>query len=111
MLKKEYIKLKENGDKETHLCVEMDYSLGGTNWYNHTPIPRGYYLYVTPCTLEDRGTYQTVSQVLGKGLKILLKQVARRSKKAEDTAIQIAQERKAELIAAVCKEYGYEVEE
>ena len=48
---------------------------------------------------------------MGKGLKILLKQVARRSKKAEDTAIQLAQERKAELIAAVCKEYGYEVEE
>lgn len=111
MLEKEYIKLKENGDKETHLCVEMDYNLGGTNWYSHTPIPRGYYLYATPCTLEDRGDYQTVSQVLGKGLKILLKQVARRSKKAEDTAIQIAQERKAELIAAVCKKYGYEVEE
>lgn len=111
MLKKEYIKLKENGDKETHLCVEMDYNLGGMNYFNYQEVPRGYYLYVVPCTLEDRGTYQTVSQVLGKGLKILLKQVARRSKKAEDTAIQIAQERKAELIAAVCKEYGYEVEE
>lgn len=111
MLKKEYIKLKENGDKETHLCVSMDYDLGGMNYFNYQEVRRGYYLYVTPCTLEDRGGYQTVSQVLGKGLKILLKQVARQSKKAEDTAIQLAQERKAELIAAVCKEYGYEVEE
>lgn len=111
MLKKEYIKLKENGDKETHLCVSMDYDLGGMNYFNYQEVPRGYYLYATPCKLSDRNGYSAVETCLGKGLKILLKQVARRSKKAEDTAIQIAQERKAELIAAVCKEYGYEVEE
>lgn len=111
MLEKEYIKLKANSDKETHLCVSMDYNLGGMNYFNYQEVPRGYYLYATPCKLEDRDGYRTVTQVLGKGLKILLKQVARRSKKAEDTAIQIAQERKAELIAAVCREYGYELEE
>lgn len=111
MLQKEYIKLKENKDKETHLCVEMGYTLGGMNYYSGKTNPRGYYLYVTPCQLGNRGTYQTVCQVLGKGLKILLKEVARKSKKAEDVATQIALERKSELIAAVCQEYGYEVEE
>lgn len=111
MLQKEYIKLKENKDKETHLCIEMDYTLGGMNYYSCETNPRGYYLYATPCQLGNRGTCQCVSQVLGKGLKILLKEVTRKSKKAEDIATQIALERKSELIAAVCKEYGYEVEE
>ena len=43
MLKKEYIKLKENGDKETHLCVSMDYDLGGMNYFNYQEVRRGYY--------------------------------------------------------------------
>lgn len=108
---KEYVKIKNNAEHETHLCISMDYTLGGTNWYNYEEITRGYYLYVTPCELSNRGSYTAVSTVLGKGLKILLKPVARRSKKAEDIAIQMAEERKAELIAAVCERYGYEVEE
>lgn len=108
---KEYVKIKNNAENETHLCISMDYTLGGTNWYNYEEITRGYYLYVTPCRLDNRGDYQTVSQVLGRGLKMLLKPVARRSKKAEDAAIRMAEERKNELIAAVCERYGYEVEE
>ena len=107
----EYVKIKNNAGKETHLRISMDYTLGGTNWYSHEEITRGYYLYAIPCELSNRGSYTEVSTVLGRGLKILLKPVARRSKKAEDAAIRMAEERKNELIAAVCERYGYEVEE
>lgn len=93
----------------------MNYDLGGMNYFNYTTIERGYYLYCIPCVLSDsefKGrTYTSVSTCVGKGLKKLLKNVTRKSKKAEEEATKIALESKAELIAAVCEQYGYELED
>lgn len=115
MLNKEYLKLKPNSDGETHLCVSMDYDLGGINYFNGKMNERGYYLYCTPCELSNSEfngrTYTTARTLVGKGLKKLLKKVTRKSKKAEEEATEIALESKAELIAAVCKQYGYELED
>ena len=115
MLNKEYLKLKPNSDGETHLCVSMDYDLGGMNYFNYTTIERGYYLYCIPCVLSDsefKGrTYTSVRTCVEKGLKKLLKKVTRKSKKAEEESTEIALASKAELISAVCKQYGYELED
>lgn len=115
MLNKEYLKLKPNSDGETHLCVSMDYDLGGINYFNGKMNERGYYLYCTPCEFchsEYSGLpYTSVKTCLGKGLKKFLKKVTRKSKKAEEEATKIALVSKAELIAAVCKQYGYELED
>lgn len=115
MLNKEYLKLKPNSDGETHLCVSMDYALGGMNYFTYNVNERGYYLYCTPCSLSNGSsagsTYTMVQSCLGKGLKKLLKKVTRKSKKAEQEATEIALASKAELIDAVCKQYGYELED
>lgn len=115
MLNKEYLKLKPNSDGETHLCVSMDYTLGGMNYFNYRVDKRGYYLYCTPCKLMDGGSngvsYRTIQTCLGKGLKQILKEVTRKSKKAEQEATEIALASKAKLIATVCEQYGYELED
>lgn len=115
MLNKEYLKLKPNSDGETHLRVSMDYDLGGINYFNGKMNERGYYLYCIPCALSDsefKGrTYTSVKTCVGKSLKKLLKKVTRKSKKAEEESTEIALASKAELISAVCKQYGYELED
>jgi integrase/recombinase XerC len=52
-----------------------------------------------------------VAKVLGKGNKLLLKEVARRSKKAEIEAEKIAEEKADWLLEQVCKIYGLKLKE
>ena len=103
-------RIKANGKECNHLEITLDYSLGGYNYWNGNTDGRGYYLYVTPVSVgksEYNGhEYETVSQILGQGSKMLLKQVARKSKKAEQESIVLAQEKKDELINYVCNKYG-----
>lgn len=109
-MEKKYIEIEKGSDGENVLQISVDYSLGGYNWYNGDQERRGYYLYCTPCEIREnefRGaSYKSVTQVLGKGLKILLKEVSRRSKKAEEEAIKIAEEKEDFVISKVCERYG-----
>lgn len=43
-----YIKVNGNEKKATHLEVKTYYSLGGYNYFTHTPKERGYYVSVQP---------------------------------------------------------------
>lgn len=75
----------------------------------------GYYLYCTPCKITQHSTsngtsYNTISQILGKGNKLLLKEVSRRSKKAETEAIALAKEKEQFLLERVLTRYGLELE-
>ena len=113
---KRYIPLEDNEHKETHIEVEVGYSLGGINYWNYQNESRGYYLYATPCQLGTHSTgtggeWQSITTTVGRGYKWLLKEVSRQSKKAEAEAIAIANEKMDWLIAKVCERYGLKLKE
>ena len=105
---KKYIEAK--GTDCNRLELTLDYSLGGYNWYNGKTDGRGYYLYCSPVTITSREyngrPYETVSQILGQGIKKLVKPVQRKSKKAEAEAVELAKQSEQELIDYVCNKYG-----
>ncbi len=112
---KKYIDI-EPSDRENVICIEVGYSLGGHNWYNGQEERRGYYLYCTPCgisthKLNDGREYNTITNTLGKGLKLLLKQVSRQSVKAELEAIELAKENEEMLLNRVLSKYGLKLKE
>lgn len=113
---KKYIELADNSDGHNILRIEFGYSLGGHNWYNGNDEPRGYYLYCTPCErkvnkMSDGKEYTTITEVVGKGGKTLLKQVTRQSKKACDEAMKIAKEKEDWLVQRVLAMYGLTLKE
>lgn len=83
---KKYIPLKAN-DKATDLRVELTYDLGGYNMFDYTEKPRGYYLVVTPVTRQSGFESFTAFT----GLRKCIKEVKRRSKSAELSAIKEAE--------------------
>lgn len=96
---------------ENTLEVTVGYDLGGYNWYSGGENKRGYYLYAIPMTkttnkMDDGREYNTYSQQVGKGLKLLLKEVSRQSKKSAQEAIAMAAEKEAMVIERVCEQYG-----
>lgn len=113
---KKYIALVPSEDGENSICLETGYSEGGSNWYNGDTERRGYYLYCTPVKVEthslpDGREYRTFTQVLGKGNKVLLKEVSRRSKKAAETAELLAEEKADWLLGQVLARYGLKIAE
>ncbi|MBR2302017.1 MAG: hypothetical protein IKA41_08735 [Bacteroidaceae bacterium] len=112
---KRYIDIVPTRD-ENAICLETGYSEGGHNWYNGDCERRGYYLYCTPVQIENHKTsegrdYKTFTQILGKGNKLLLKEVGRRSKKAEAEAELIAEEKASWLLNQVLNRYGLKLAE
>lgn len=91
------------------LKVEVYYNLGGMNYFTYKVEPRGYYLSVTPIERVNRGGYITETCAAFSGYKVLLKEVKRKSKKAETEAEQIAAERMDPIIDRVLIEQGLEL--
>ena len=108
---KQYIKVKINGGKVTHLKVETYYSLGGMNYFNYKTERRGYYLSVVPVERMDKGGYIMEGYVMCLGIKDCIKEVQRKSKKAETEAEKLATERMKDLIDYVLNQNGLELEE
>ena len=101
-----YIPIKETSNA-THLKVRTYYSLGGSNMLTYTAERRGYYLSVSPVRrFKLDGGVEMESYVAFTGTKMLLKEVARKSKKAEAEAEQIAAEKMDDLVRYVCEENG-----
>lgn len=108
---KKYIEVKENPAKVTHLKIELYYDLGGMNYFTGRAENRGYYLSVTPVERHTNSQgYATESFTAFTGTKILLNGVARKSKKAENKAEQLAQEKERTLIQYVCAKNKIELE-
>ena len=84
---KKYYPVKENERGITHICVYLDYSLGGAYMLDYTTKPRGYYLKADPVKRE-RGF---VAYGLYTGRSQLIKEVKRKSKSAELAAIKDAE--------------------
>ena len=79
-----------NNEDVNNIKVRVFYSLGGINYFTCGYDARGYYLSVTPVKREARGSYTSESAVLWSGYKKLLKEVKRKSAKAEEEAINMA---------------------
>lgn len=102
---KEYIALKENDKKMTHLSVYTSYSLGGMNMFTYKNEPRGYSLHIQP--VQRGNGFESCCPF--DGVKLFLVECKRKSNKSEAVADGIAQIKKKELIEYVCKNGGYEL--
>ncbi len=99
---KKYIALTTPTKNATHLLIELRYNLGGLNYFTYKQEPRGYYLSVSPVALEQRDGYTLESFTAFTGTKYLVKEVSRKSTKAEREAEQKAVELEKALINFVC---------
>lgn len=102
---KKYIAVTENLNHVTHLKVEVYYSLGGYNCWNGKNERRGYYLSV--CPVERRGNME--SYVAFSGIKECLKEVSRKSSKAELAAENLAAEKMKDLINYILDKSGLQL--
>lgn len=100
---KKYISVQSPTEEVTHLKVELYYSMGGWNYFVGRQEPRGYYLSVTPVKRwkSETATYEQFTAFTG--CKTLIKEVARKSKKAEREAIALAESKEQELVAHITK--------
>lgn len=107
---KRYVELTENG-KASHLRIETRYDLGGPNWAYGGMTKRGYYLHVSPVTLERRNGYTMETYAAFTGCKQLLKEVTRKSAKAEAAADVIAKNYIHSMVLYVCESNGLPIPE
>jgi hypothetical protein len=87
---KQYI--ERNGNT---LKVEVYYNLGGMNYFTSRVEKRGYYLSVCPVkrTVSECGSYATETYGAFTGVKELIMEVKRKSKKAEEESETIVEGR------------------
>ena len=107
---KKYIPVKES-TIATHIRVEVRYNLGGLGFSSYTPEPRGYYLHVTPVTLETRYGCNIESFTAFTGVKQCVKTVTRKSAKAEAAAEAAAAQIENALVSHVLEKNGLELAE
>jgi len=107
---KKYIPVSGNNDV-THLRVELAYDIGGYNMMTYRPKPRGYYLTVVPVKREERYGCMMESFVAFTGYRQLMKEVSRKSAKAEKLAEQIAEEFVPLFVEKLCEANHMKVEE
>jgi len=105
---KKYIELKENA-KATHICIELRYNLGGFNCFTYAQEKRGYYLHVTPVKRENRDGYTMESFTAFSGYKQLIREVSRKSAKAEAAAEAAAADIIDIMVSRVCQKNELEV--
>ncbi|MGF7535264.1 hypothetical protein AAGG74_16550 [Bacillus mexicanus] len=96
---KQYI--ERNGQT---LKVGVYYDLGGCNPFTYKNEMRGYYISVIPVERKIKDGYTSEKSKAYSGIKKLLVEVKRKSKKAETQALELATEELIEeLIAHVLK--------
>lgn len=105
---KRYVELEKN-PTATHLKIETRYDLGGPNFAYGGMTKRGYYLHVTPVTRENKYGVSMESFVAFTGVKQLLKEVTRKSAKADATAEDIAKNYLHSMVLYVCEKNGLPV--
>lgn len=95
-----------NGREVNNLRVELYYDLGGMNYFTSKVERRGYYLSVTPVSVSRSSYYTSEQSTAFSGIKVLLREADRQSKKAENIASIIAETREADLIDYVCRSHS-----
>ena len=107
---KKYIHVSGNNDV-THIRIDIDYDLGGYSYTTYRPKPRGYYLSVVPVKREERYGFMMESFTAFTGYRQLLREVTRKSAKAEKLAEQTAEELVPIMVRKICEEMHLTVEE
>lgn len=102
-----YIPAKGHG--VNNLKVDLYYSLGGMNYFTYKNEARGYYLSVTPVEVSEYHGCKCESTTLMTGVKKLVKEVSRQSKRAAEEATELAKGLEEMLIDYVCRTEGVEV--
>jgi hypothetical protein len=103
---KNYVKLQPN-DRATHLLIDLYYNIGSYNAFTGKQEARGYYLLIAPVKIKKN----IVALEAFSGSKILLKEVSRKSSKAEKEARQEAAELLPHMVRRVCNAHGLTLEE
>ena len=86
----------EGSNKE--LKIEVYYSKGGMNYFSSQVEARGYYLSVSPVERQQQNSSIVIESFAAfSGTKVLIKEVARKSEKAFQEAILLAEARIDEL--------------
>ncbi len=75
---KDYVPVADPKPHMTHINVSVYYSKGGSNFFSGGTDKRGYWASWGPVEVKDNGC---VSQILGKGGRVLLAEVARFNQK------------------------------
>lgn len=107
---KKYIPVSGNNEV-THIRVDIVYDLGGYSMVSYRPKPRGYYLTVVPVKREERYGFMMESFTAFTGYRQLLKEVSRKSAKAEKVAEQTAEVITPIFVEKICAENHVKVEE
>ena len=101
-----YIKVKENTQGITDIKVDVFYDIGSDwAWDYH---PRGYYMSAVPVKVEDKGGYVAETSSAYSGVRQLIKEVKRKSKKSELEAEEIAMQRQ-DIIDYVLSKNGLSI--
>lgn len=103
---KKYLPVCPNDKRITHIKIETSYSLGGMNLWTYRNEPRGYYLHVSPVERSERNGIIMEGFMMFSGIKKLLKEVSRKSAKAEREAEDLAAQDEKELISYICTKSG-----
>lgn len=95
---KEYRHIKDN----SHLKIEVYYSLGGMNYFTGTIERRGYYLSVSPVERSSpESGFMSESYTAFSGNKILLLETKRKSDKAYEKAVELSKDEVEKLVHIV----------
>lgn len=108
---KKYIELQNKTINATHLRVDIDYNIGQYNYFTHQNERRGYYISVSPVAYSNNNGIITESYAAFTGVKYLLKEVTRKSTKAEKEAESIAAQIEKNLIEYVCNKNNLSIME
>jgi hypothetical protein len=95
----------------TEVKVSLSYSLGGINYWTYNTDPRGYYMSAVPVIRESGDGFSSERFTLGKGVRLFLKEVKRRSAKAEAEAEAIARAKASELAERIALDEGLALKE
>ena len=95
---KKYLKTnKEN----TEIKIELKYNLGGLNYWNYKTEARGYWLHIQPLEIERTGDCTIESYQCFSGYKALILETKRKSDKAYNTALEMLEAKKAEMLEII----------
>ena len=102
------IKSEEENEKINNIQVYIRYYLG-SDYCNSRP--RGYYAYITPVKLTNKGSYSTVMYSPSDGIFALLKVVKRKSMKSEIEARVALKANLQDILKQVLSKNNLQLEE
>lgn len=108
---KKVFRVKPNAEGTTHIKFDTHYDLGGFSYATYRREPRGYYASAQPIKIKEHDGWSSESFTAFTGTKWILKEVKRKSAKAETEAMAIATKGMRAMVEYVAKKNGLELAE